>query len=70
MMNPLLHHGMLISGVPFTEPCIHNNHAGGTPYGVSHVAGETHNPLHPEVRKLAQNQGKRIAEYSLRLRND
>lgn len=70
MMNPLFHHGMLITGVPFTEACIHNNPAGGTPYGVSHVAGEKHQPLHPEVAKLAQNQGKRLAEYSLRLLND
>ena len=70
MMNPLLHHGMLLTGVPFTEPALHTHVNGGTPYGVSHIAGEHHQPLTPEIAKLARNQGKRLAQYSLRLLND
>jgi NAD(P)H dehydrogenase (quinone) len=70
MMNPLLHHGMLITGVPFTEPAIHKNVNGGTPYGVSHVAGEHHQPLSKEIASLCRTQGKRLAKYALRLSND
>jgi len=70
MMTPLLHHGMLITGVPFTEPALHNQVNGGTPYGVSHIAGEQHQTLTADIAKLARNQGKRLAQYSLRLLND
>lgn len=67
MMNPLLHHGMLITGIPFQEEALHKNAGGGSPYGVSHVAGEHHAPLSSSVAKLARNQGKRLATYSLKL---
>lgn len=67
MMTPLMHHGMLITGVPFTEPALHLNHGGGTPYGVSHIAGEQHLPPNKTINQLAQNQGKRLAQYALRL---
>lgn len=70
MMLPLLHHGMLITGVPFTEPALHENSHGGTPYGVSHVAGESHQPISKNTTQLARSQGKRFAEYCLRLHND
>ena len=70
MMTPLLHHGMLITGVPFSEPALHSDSGGGTPYGVSHIAGEQHQNLSAEVAKLATSQGKRLAHYSLRLLND
>lgn len=70
MMNPLLHHGMLMTGVPFTEPALHHQISGGTPYGVSHVAGEKHSPIHADVLELARNQGKRLAHYALRLSHD
>jgi len=70
MMNPLLHHGMLITGVPFTEAALHTDVGGGTPYGVSHVAGESNVPLSREVIALARAQGKRLANYSLRLLDD
>ncbi len=69
MMNPLLHHGMLITGVPFTETALHQQVNGGTPYGVSHIAGEHHQNIHPEIAKLARLQGMRLAQYSLRLLN-
>ena len=70
MMAPLLHHGMLISGVPFTEPALHKDCQGGTPYGVSHIAGHNHQALHPEIEKLARRQGKRLAEYAVTLAHD
>jgi len=70
MMTPLLHHGMLITGVPFSEDALHKNVGGGTPYGVSHIAGEQHLDISTDIAKLARNQGKRLAEYSLRLLND
>ncbi|MEJ2042527.1 MAG: NAD(P)H:quinone oxidoreductase [Reinekea sp.] len=69
MMTPLLHHGMLITGVPFSEPALHGHHNGGTPYGVSHIAGSDHQPLTTDIEKLARSQGKRLAEYALRLAN-
>ncbi|EAR09050.1 NAD(P)H:quinone oxidoreductase [Reinekea blandensis] len=70
MINPLLHHGMLITGVPFTEPGLHETIGGGSPYGVSHIAGESHNALHPELKNLARHQGARLATYALRLMNE
>ena len=70
MLNPLLHHGMLITGVPFNEQALHQPVNGGTPYGVSHIAGEKHRPLSKEISHLARNQGKRLAEYALRLLDD
>lgn len=70
MITPLLHHGMLITGVPFTEPALHQSAGGGTPYGVSHIAGEQHLPLSKQIITLSQNQGKRLAHYALRLAHD
>lgn len=70
MMLPLLHHGMLISAVPFTEPALHQRGIGGTPYGISHQAGTDHEPLPAEICKLARSHGKRFASYCLRLSND
>lgn len=70
MMNPLLHHGMLITGVPFTESGLHQNIGGGTPYGVSHIAGEQHSSLHPDLKTLSRQQGQRLATYAKRLSND
>lgn len=70
MINPLLHHGMLICGVPFTEPGLHQSIGGGTPYGVSHIAGEKHVLPSNELIALAQHQGQRLATYALRLIND
>jgi NAD(P)H dehydrogenase (quinone) len=67
MMIPLLHHGMLISGLPYTEKALHGDYNGGTPYGSSHVAGPSHAPLTTEVRQLAKNQGKRLAQLALKV---
>ncbi|MFG1498275.1 NAD(P)H:quinone oxidoreductase [Saccharospirillum sp. HFRX-1] len=67
MMVPLLHHGMLISGIPFSEAALHDHSAGGTPYGSSWVAGPDHQTPDAEVLRLARNQGRRLAQLALRL---
>ena len=68
MMVPLLHHGMLIVGVPFTEPLLSTTSTGGSPYGASHVAGAgTHLPLSGDEKHLAQALGKRLAVAALKL---
>jgi len=68
MMMPLLHHGMLIVGLPYTNPELNATRSGGTPYGVSHFAGaDGKMPVTEEERKLAFAQGKRLAEIALQL---
>jgi NAD(P)H dehydrogenase (quinone) len=68
MMVPLLHHGMFIVGIPYTEAALSQTRAGGSPYGASHVAGaETQPKLTPEERELAVVLGKRVAELAVRL---
>ena len=69
MMLPLLHHGMLIVGLPYTEPLLSSTKAGGTPYGPSHVAGVSDDqPVSDAERTLCIAQGKRLAEAALKLR--
>lgn len=68
MMLPLLHHGMLIAGLPYTEPELMRTASGGTPYGVSHHAnGDGLRPVDNTELRLAVAQGKRLAQYALRL---
>jgi NAD(P)H dehydrogenase (quinone) len=68
MMLPLLHHGMLIVGLPFTEAAINRTTSGGTPYGASHVAGTANDrPLSDEERDLARALGRRVATFAARL---
>lgn len=68
MMLPLLHHGMLVTGLPFTEPELSSTDRGGTPYGASHVAsnGSSAQLSEPESR-LAFAQGKRLAQIAQKL---
>lgn len=68
MMLPLLHHGMVILGIPYTEANLSATREGGTPYGASHVAGAegTTEPSEHE-RQLATALGRRLAETALRL---
>lgn len=62
MMLPLLHHGMLITGLPYTETELLSTQTGGTPYGASHLAGtESKLPLSEEEANLCQALGKRLA---------
>lgn len=68
MMTPLLHHGMLLCGIPFSEAALSHTEGGGTPYGASHVAGhEGRVDLSEHEMQLAFAQGKRLAEMALKL---
>jgi NAD(P)H dehydrogenase (quinone) len=68
MTLPLLHHGMLLLGLPFTEADLAYTDTGGTPYGASHVAGANGNPiLSDSENRLAFAQGKRLASIALKL---
>ena len=70
MMLPLLHHGMLLGGLPYSEADLHTTTSGGTPYGVSHHAGSDNgNPLSAEEERLAEAQGARLARFALQLEN-
>ncbi len=70
MMLPLLHHGMVVAGIPYTETALMNTQTGGTPYGVSHYAGK-HNSaiLSDDEIELCQAQGRRIAILAKQLGN-
>ena len=69
MMLPLLHHGMLITGLPYTQPELNATRAGGTPYGASHFAGIADDrPVEGDERLLCIAQGRRLAELALKLR--
>ena len=68
MLLPLLHHGMLIVGLPFTEPALSSTTGGGTPYGASRVVPNGTRPaLTDAERQLAQALGRRVAEIAVRL---
>ncbi len=71
MMLPLLHHGMLICGVPYTEPALNRTHTGGTPYGPSHYCGEDNLPraIDENEAAICHKLGQRIAETAQRLFN-
>lgn len=68
MMLPLLHHGMLVLGTPYTQPELNSTRAGGTPYGASHFAGIANDlPITEDERTLCVAQGRRLAEIALKL---
>ena len=68
MTLPLLHHGMLVMGLPYSEADLSHTETGGTPYGASHVAGSDGNPALSEAEsRLAFAQGKRLANIALKL---
>lgn len=70
MMIPLLHHGMIIVGLPYTEKSLIETTSGGTPYGVSHTAGANDDRnISVDEKNLALAQGKRLAEIALKLLN-
>jgi NAD(P)H dehydrogenase (quinone) len=65
MMLPLLHHGMLITGLPYTDADLLNTTSGGTPYGASHWAGADNDlPLSEEEKRLCRALGRRVAEVA------
>ncbi len=68
MLLPLLHHGMIAVGIPYTEPALSETRSGGTPYGASHVAGtEGQNAISEHERELARMLGRRVADLARRL---
>ena len=68
MMLPLLHHGMVIVGLPYSEPELNTTQQGGTPYGASHVAGLANDqPISEAEKKLCIALGKRLAQTALKL---
>jgi NAD(P)H dehydrogenase (quinone) len=68
MMMPLLHHGMLIVGLPYTEPELNSTRSGGTPYGATHVSGTANDrPVSDEETKLAFALGKRLSSVAKKL---
>jgi len=71
MMLPLLHHGMLICGLPYSETDLLHTKTGGTPYGVSHFAGnDNNNPISEEEKRLCKAQGKRLAQIAQQLQKN
>jgi NAD(P)H dehydrogenase (quinone) len=70
MMVPLLHHGMYLVGLPYTESGLTDTRSGGTPYGASHVAAISgHGELSDSERELARALGTRVAELAARLQS-
>ena len=68
MMIPLMHHGMVIVGLPYSHPELMNTQTGGTPYGVTHFAkADGSAPISADEKKLAIAQGKRLAEMARKL---
>lgn len=68
MMLPLLHHGMVIVGLPYSEPELATTQSGGTPYGASHVASVTNDQAISETeKKLCMALGRRLAQTALKL---
>ncbi len=70
MMFPLIHHGMLLVGIPYTEPELNLTRSGGTPYGASHLAGsEGERELDDDEARLCRTLGRRVAETARKLAN-
>lgn len=68
MMLPLLHHGMLLVGLPYSQPELSTTKTGGTPYGASHVAGaEANQPVNETEVALCRAQGARVAQIAQKL---
>ena len=70
MMLPLLHHGMLLLGIPYSETALLHTQSGGTPYGASHLAGnDSKLPITDEEKRICKTQGRRMAETVLKLQS-
>ena len=68
MMLPLLHHGMVISGIPYSETTLLTTQSGGTPYGATHVAGrDNKRALDKDELALCTAQGKHLAQLAKKL---
>ena len=67
MMLPLLHHGMLVTGIPYSEPALNQTRSGATPYGASHVAGQRGQALSEHEASACRTLGRRIADLACKL---
>jgi len=67
MMLPLLHHGMLVTGIPYSEAALNQTRSGGTPYGASHVAGQQGQALSDHEQSACRALGKRVADLACKL---
>jgi NAD(P)H dehydrogenase (quinone) len=67
MMLPLIHHGMIIAGLPYSESELISTETGGTPYGATHVSGQNHRNLDQTESNLCLAQGKRLGTLALKL---
>ena len=67
MMLPLLHHGMILMGVPYSENSLRETTTGGTPYGASHLSNGTFD-LSDDEKNICQALGKRLAETAIKLK--
>ena len=67
MALPLIHHGMIYVGIPWTEPALSATTTGGTPYGASHVSWSREHELSDDEMSLARALGKRVAEIAQKL---
>jgi NAD(P)H dehydrogenase (quinone) len=71
MMVPLLHHGMLVMGLPYTHPALMTTASGGSPYGPTHWSGvEGNKPISEDEKRLAIEMGRRLAQAALRLQGE
>ncbi|KWQ05953.1 tryptophan repressor-binding protein [Acinetobacter harbinensis] len=71
MLLPLLHHGMMIMGLPNAHPALSNTKSGGTPYGASHVSGPRHDlNLSQEEKILCEEQGRYLGKVAQKLQVD
>jgi len=69
-MLPLLHHGMMLLGIPYTELALSATVTGGTPYGVTHVSGAANDhPISQDEITLAKHLGERLAKVAMGLMN-
>lgn len=70
MQLPLLHHGMLVVGIPYSEPALHSTRSGGTPYGASHLSGgDASQTLTLDESTLAKQLGRRLATIAQKMKS-
>ena len=69
MMLPLLHHGMILSGVPYSNKTLNTTKTGGTPYGPSHVSFNGKNDISEDEKEICMSFGERMAKLAKKLDN-
>ncbi|RDH81294.1 MAG: NAD(P)H-quinone oxidoreductase [endosymbiont of Galathealinum brachiosum] len=69
MLIPLLHHGMILMGLPYSEASLHKTTTGGTPYGASRLNTDSNTPLDEDEKNLCLALGRRVAETAVKLKS-